>query len=516
MRKHNNYKKIPKLDANGQPKVKSMLLRTYFTSLLCLTLCVAMFFGTSFAWFTSEVNNQGNEIYIGVLDVELEKEVPGETEKTKWESLSAKNDKGENTTKLFDSAIRWEPGYTSLEKIKVINKGDLAFNYVFSFTDGTVGTTGDTDPSTDVNAIASIAKFFDVWVYPITEKTPEPTDLKEYSDIMKATSGWTNAGTLADILTGKKYVLTGSMDAKDIRSTNVTTANEGTTDGNPLEHQYLIALHMKEEVTAADNLMGKKIGLNVRLVAYQKADEADAFGTYDKDVTVVIDPTSLRNALQAAEGENTNKEILLLHDVTLADLNSTLTMNGGRLDGNNKIVTYAGAKNSAGGSVGVLTTNGGEIVNLNIVGGENGRALYITELKSDLEVSNCTLSGAYAFNLNSSAKTQYTITFNNTTFKNWTSYANAVEKVEFNSCTFEKELRPYATTILTGCTFADQTLDLSKLENDESVTLKDCSYDGKKIEEVIFKKESTGISVSGADAGLVDVNSGVVVLKTNG
>jgi len=321
---------------------------------------------------------------------------------------------------------------------------------------------------------------------------------------------------LADILTGTKYVLTGSMDAKDIRSTNVTTANEGTTDGNPLEHQYLIALHMKEEVTAADNLMGKKIGLNVRLVAYQKADEADAFGTYDKDVTVVIDPTSLRNALQAAEGENTNKEILLLHDVTLADLNSTLTMNGGRLDGNNKIVTYAGAKNSAGGSVGVLTTNGGEIVNLNIVGGENGRALYITELKSDLEVSNCTLSGAYAFNLNSSAKTQYTITFNNTTFKNWTSYANAVEKVEFNSCTFEKELRPYATTILTGCTFADQTLDLSKLENDESVTLKDCSYDGKKIEEVIFKKESTGISVSGADAGLVDVNSGVVVLKTNG
>ena len=29
--------------------------------MLCMVLCVTMFFGTSYAWFTSEVNNEGNE-----------------------------------------------------------------------------------------------------------------------------------------------------------------------------------------------------------------------------------------------------------------------------------------------------------------------------------------------------------------------------------------------------------------------------------------------------------------------
>ena len=38
------------------------LMQTYITSLLCLVLCVGMFLGTSYAWFTSEVISEENQI----------------------------------------------------------------------------------------------------------------------------------------------------------------------------------------------------------------------------------------------------------------------------------------------------------------------------------------------------------------------------------------------------------------------------------------------------------------------
>ena len=108
MKKYGKYEKRPEAAPVKQPKVKNMLLQTYFTSLLCLVLCVTMFMGTSYAWFTSEVNNTGNEIYIGTLDVGLFAGDNGEKDLSKAEN------------KLFDSDIRWEPGYTALETIKVL------------------------------------------------------------------------------------------------------------------------------------------------------------------------------------------------------------------------------------------------------------------------------------------------------------------------------------------------------------------------------------------------------------
>ena len=94
MKKYGKYDK--------KPKAKSILLQTYFTSLLSLVLCVAMFLGTSYAWFVSEVNNTGNEIYIGILDVELEKK----TGENKWESLSATKEDGSSKINLFNNEIR--------------------------------------------------------------------------------------------------------------------------------------------------------------------------------------------------------------------------------------------------------------------------------------------------------------------------------------------------------------------------------------------------------------------------
>ena len=94
---------MPEGNREKQHPVKNVLLQTCFTSLLSLVLCVTMFLGTTYAWFTSEISNNANEIYIGTLDVGLFKHdgLDGEG-KIKWADL-ASNDT--NTTKLFDVSI---------------------------------------------------------------------------------------------------------------------------------------------------------------------------------------------------------------------------------------------------------------------------------------------------------------------------------------------------------------------------------------------------------------------------
>ena len=270
MKKHGNYEKRPEGAAEKQPKVKSALLQAYFSSLLCMVLCVTMFLGTSYAWFTSEVSNAGNEIYIGVLKVELEKQLADGT----WASLSEKENDSSKTN-LFNKDIRWEPGYTSLETVKVVNRGDLAFKYALHFTDGTITDGGD---------LSAVAGCFDVWVFNYRKNGNVGPVSSSYADITAQGSGWEYIGTLADALSGKAVLEEKIMET--VRDKDAATpANPGTTDGVATEDLYTIALHMKEEAATAAAVMGQKISLNVKLIAYQMGKEQDSFGNrYDQMV----------------------------------------------------------------------------------------------------------------------------------------------------------------------------------------------------------------------------------------
>ena len=494
MKKYGKYEKRPEGVPAKQPKVKSALLQTYLTSLLCMVLCVTMFFGTSYAWFTSEVNNTANEIYIGTLDVELEKQVGGA-----WKSLSELTD-GANTTKLFDNNIRWEPGYTALETIKVVNEGDLAFKYVLSFTDGSLAEESKL-------SIENVAKYFDVWVYDHRDNENVVPAPASYANITAKNSGWENTGSLEELLAGKT-VLDGNMVTVRKEGQEATDINKGTTDGVATEDTYTIALHMKEEATA--DVMGQRITLNVKLVAYQMSStqETDGLGGNYDDFTAVMNAEDLSNALGAG------KNVLMLSNIAIERADDRLNMAGGVLDGNKETITYAGEQINES-SMGVLTTTGGIVRNLTIAGGENGRALYVTKLTSDLFVSDCTLSGAYAFNVNSAEVTGKTMTFVDTTFKSWTSYANVMEHAYFTNCTFENVLRPYGDTTLTNCTFTTAGLDVSALENDETITLINCTYNGVLVEKAVLTANSGEITITENDLIVVDANK-QVVLKNNG
>ncbi len=500
MKKYGKYEKRAEQAPVKQPESKSLLLQTYFTSLLCLVLCVSMFLGTSYAWFTSEVNNTANEIYVGTLKVGLYKEIEETTEGGERKKVDVSL--ADSNTKLFDKNIRWEPGYTALETIKVVNEGDLAFKYELRFTDGSLAEESKMK-------LAEVAKHFDVWVYSYRGNKDAAPTAASYADITQKDSGWENAGSLDALLAGEVVLEDVMITVRNDSEANAN-ANKGTTDGVATPDTYTIALHMKED--ADSSVMGQKISLNVKLIAYQLNSELekDGFGNsnYDANVTVASDAASLQNVLKSS-----GSSVQLITDVAIDNLDDRAAMAGGTLYGNGKKVTYSGGRDGEA-SVGVLTTTGGTIQNLTIEGGADGRALYITSLTSDLSVSDCVLSGAYAFNLNSAAETEHTLTFANTTFKSWTSYANVAKQVNFTDCAFEDVLKPYGDTTLENCTFTKEGLDVSELKTDETITLTNCTYNGKLIEKAVVTNGTDGIGIT--ESTLLEIKDNLVVLKANG
>lgn len=498
MKKYGKYEKRPEGVPAKQPKVKSALLQTYFTSLLCMVLCVTMFFGTSYAWFTSEVSNTDNKIYIGTLDVGLFKE----------NGTANPDDLADNDKKLFDSNIRWEPGYTALETIQVVNEGDLAFKYTLDFTDG----SGKDSAAGVLTAeqLAAVSANFEVWVYNHQDTDYTYKKPNAYEEITEA-NGWVNVGTLDEIL-GDKVVLQDKV-MKTVRlddlAEGATTPTIAGTDRVATTDRYTIALHMNE--MANSEVMGQKISLNVKLVAYQLASETDGLGnsTYDGELMTAATAEELKEALADS------KNVILASNIEIAGADECVTMSAAMFDGNGKSITYSGGQNANGNSVGVVTTSGGKVSNLTINGRDNGRALYVTKLASDLVVSDCTLSGAYSFNLTSTTKNDNAmISFIDTKFTSWTSYDNVANHVYFTGCEFANVLRPYGDTTLTNCTFTTAGLDVSKLEAGEVITLINCTYKGQLIEKAVLTSNGGVVTISESDE--IKVDNGMVVLKGNG
>ena len=279
MRKYGKYERRPEPKAPAgvlakkvntkRPQVKSMLLQTYFTSLLCLVLCVTMFFGTSYAWFTSEVNNTANEIYVGTLKVGLLKETDAGTQ-----------DLATGDSKLFDKNIRWEPGYTAIETIQIVNEGDLAFKYVMTFTDGALISGQNA-------TIAEVAGNFDVWVFNHYGKTYAAP--ASYEEINKA-NGWEPVGTLADVI--RTGIHDGALTA-------------GTA--------YTATIVLKMQESAGNEYQDKSIGtsFSIQLIATQMASENDSFGPdYDENAwaegMVVHTEADLKAALEVKDNELAN------------------------------------------------------------------------------------------------------------------------------------------------------------------------------------------------------------------
>ncbi|MDR1628916.1 MAG: M73 family metallopeptidase [Oscillospiraceae bacterium] len=121
--------------------------KSIVVSALGLLLCAAMLIGTTYAWFSDSVTNQGNKIEAGTLDVAL---------------LNNSADISASVDPVFDYDL-WEPGYSTGAVLAAKNNGTLALDYEILFQDvaTTQGIENVLDVLVDGVKVGTLADFMD-------------------------------------------------------------------------------------------------------------------------------------------------------------------------------------------------------------------------------------------------------------------------------------------------------------------------------------------------------------------
>ena len=231
---------------------KKSTKRMFMTSVLSLVLCIMMFIGTTFAWFTDNVASSGNIIKSGSLDLEMY--WTDDLTTGQWKNVEEKN-----AEPVF-SYDNWEPGYTEVRYIKIVNAGSLALNYEIALSP--VGTVGK---------LADVINVY--YINDVTENISSRNELKNYSA----------AGLLSDVMNGES-VAEGSL----LPSGQYSTMHDSEST--------VVAIAMTMLATAGNEYQDETIGdgFNITALATQCPYEEDSFGSdYDAMAgsPIIITPT---------------------------------------------------------------------------------------------------------------------------------------------------------------------------------------------------------------------------------
>ena len=212
-----------------------------FHSAIALLLCVSMFVGTTFAWFTDQVSSLNNIITAGNLDVELE----FLDKNGNWKTV-------QDSSEIFDKNTLWEPGHTEVAYLRVSNLGTLALKYQLG-----------------VNIASETAS---VNVYGNPFKLSEYIFFDAIDDVKTAYASRDEARSAVDSITSiaRGYTKPGTIEA----------------NGEP--HYVAIVVYMPEEVgneaNHAKNVLPPQITLGINVVATQAPSENDSFdNSYDNN-----------------------------------------------------------------------------------------------------------------------------------------------------------------------------------------------------------------------------------------
>ena len=131
--------------------------RAFLSGIIAIVLCISMFVGTTFAWFTDTASTAVNKIQAGTLDIELQYATAwgADGAPTVWGNAEGKTLEFRKAAGHESEAVLWEPGCTyELPAIRIKNngnlalkyklaingiKGDAALNRVIEWTNGTTG-----------------------------------------------------------------------------------------------------------------------------------------------------------------------------------------------------------------------------------------------------------------------------------------------------------------------------------------------------------------------------------------
>jgi len=240
--------------------------RALLLSALSLLMCVSMLIGSTFAWFTDSVTSGGNKIVAGNLKIDLLLKDGDDN----WTSIK------ENNKAIFDYE-NWEPGYTDVKVLKVVNEGTLALKWMAKFV--------------SAYELTALADVIDVYVNTSVQDIPA-----DRADI----STWKNVGTVRDFVNTIKETTKGELKAE--------------------ESAYLgIALKMRE--SAGNDYQGMSLGgvFDIQILATQLTYESDSFDDqYDADAPLNYAPVSNINELKIALA-NKEPNIVLTENIETAE-----------------------------------------------------------------------------------------------------------------------------------------------------------------------------------------------------
>ena len=210
--------------------------RSLLTSCIALFLCFSMLLGSTFAWFTDVVTSAGNKIVTGNLDLDLQ---------LKDKDTGSYSSINESSDPLFNYD-KWEPGYTDIKVLKVLNAGSLSFKWVGNFVSR--------------ETITALAEVIDVYVK--TSKTD--FDYPAKMDEITSANGWKNIGSLDEIIDSTTQPVSGQLLS-------------GESD------YFAVALHMQED--AGNEYQDTSLGaFDIAVHAAQYTAENDSFGNdYDQN-----------------------------------------------------------------------------------------------------------------------------------------------------------------------------------------------------------------------------------------
>ena len=221
-----------------------------------------------------------------------------------------------------------------------------------------------------------------------------------------------------------------------------------------------------------------------------KAEKSGDVWVVSFDGNVAEDVASINATL--AQGGN----VLLSNDVAVASNEvasngygaTGINQNGGIIDGNGNDISVDawGTWDSA------ISTSGGVIKNVNIVGGFRG--IFVNK-GSKVYLDNVVVDGP-VYTISCDTASYQGLEAKNSTFNGWTSYAKTIGEVSFTNCQFGEGqgyafCRPYAPTTFVGCNFeAGFAIDAR-----EAVIFENCTLGG----EALTSENIASLMAGGAD-----------------
>ena len=235
--------------------------RALLTSALALLMCVAMLIGTTFAWFTDTASTGVNKIVSGNLDVKLMYSTDMQT----WKEAT-------DQTKLFDDNALWEPGYTQVVYLKIVNAGKLALKYEAGFSKNYTSNRGK-----NVNG-----DWYRVDNYLKIGTAETTTKFANREDVWSAIAA------------------TEKTLAKDVMLTDGWITLKAGESSKPFAVAIYMHTSVGNEANASRLRPSSVSGLGIEVRATQATVESDSFGTdYDANAATVL------KRVEYTDGEHT-------------------------------------------------------------------------------------------------------------------------------------------------------------------------------------------------------------------